>query len=94
MAMDFDRMQQVLEALQAQCPHTDPHGIDIWSCAITRAREALLGQQIKEDRAAGTTVRSRVSAGTRGSLRIVQRSKAAAPGTPLAASHAYDGIAD
>ncbi|MFM0148082.1 hypothetical protein [Paraburkholderia sp. RL18-085-BIA-A] len=72
--MDFDRMQQVLEALQAQCPHTDPHGIDVWSRAITRAREALLGQQIKDDSAARATVRSRVSAGTHGSLRIVWRS--------------------
>lgn len=72
--MDFDRMQQVLETLQAQCPHTDPRGIDVWTHAITCARQALLGQQIKDDSAARTTVHALMSTGARRSLRIVQRS--------------------
>jgi hypothetical protein len=44
--MDFNRAQQALEALQAQCPHTDSRAIDVWIGAITRAREALLELQI------------------------------------------------
>jgi hypothetical protein len=48
--MDFDRAQKTLEALCAQCPHTDAHDIDIWVSAVARAREALLALQIAEDR--------------------------------------------
>jgi hypothetical protein len=44
--MDFDRVQQVLEALQADCSHTDLHETDVWNRAITRAREALVELQI------------------------------------------------
>jgi hypothetical protein len=44
--MDFNHAQQALEALQAQCPHTDPQAIDVWIGAITRARETLLELQI------------------------------------------------
>jgi hypothetical protein len=46
--MDFNRAQQVLEALQAECPHTDFRHIEVWLGAITRAREALLELQIVE----------------------------------------------
>ncbi len=46
--MDFNRAQQVLEALQAECPHTDFRHIEVWLGAITRAREALLELQIAE----------------------------------------------
>jgi len=49
--MDFDRAQQVLEAVQAQCPGTDVREIAIWTSAITRAREALFELQVTEDRA-------------------------------------------
>ena len=47
--MDFDRAQHALDALQANCPHTDLHKIDVWVSAITRAREALVELQIYED---------------------------------------------
>lgn len=36
--MDFDRAQQILEALQIRCPHTDKPEVDAWTRAITRAR--------------------------------------------------------
>jgi hypothetical protein len=52
--MDFDRAQKTLEALCAQCPHTDAHDIDIWVSAVARAREALLALQIAEDRSRAT----------------------------------------
>jgi hypothetical protein len=48
--MDFDRAQQTLEALYAQCPHTDARDVDIWVSAVARAREALVELQIAEDR--------------------------------------------
>ena len=48
--MNFDRAQKTLEALCAQCPHTDAHDVDIWVSAVARAREALLALQIAEDR--------------------------------------------
>jgi hypothetical protein len=59
--MDFDRVQQILEALQAQCPSTAPHEIDAWTSVITRAREALVVQQIKEDEATSATAHGRLN---------------------------------
>ena len=47
--MDFNRTQQVLEMLQAQCPNTDARHTEVWISAITRAREALLELQVVED---------------------------------------------
>jgi hypothetical protein len=47
--MDFNRTQQVLEMLQAQCPNTDTRHTEVWISAITRAREALLELQVVED---------------------------------------------
>jgi hypothetical protein len=49
--MNFNHAQQVLEALQAQCPNTDTRDIKVWIGAITRAREALLELQVLEDQA-------------------------------------------
>jgi hypothetical protein len=49
--MNFNQAQQVLEALQAQCPNTETRDIKVWIGAITRAREALLELQIMEDQA-------------------------------------------
>ncbi len=49
--MDFDRAQQALEVVQAQCPSADLGDIAVWTNAITRAREALFELQITEDRA-------------------------------------------
>ena len=70
--MDFDRAQQILEALQTRCPHTDPLEIDVWTGAITRAREALVLQQIMESETRTTSPAS-ASAGTRSVLRLVPR---------------------
>ena len=55
--MDFDRAQKTLEALCAQCPHTDAHDVDIWVSAVARAREALLALQIAEDRSRATATK-------------------------------------
>jgi hypothetical protein len=49
--MNFNHAQQVLEALQAQCPNTETRDIKVWIGAITRAREALLELQVLEDQA-------------------------------------------
>jgi hypothetical protein len=40
----MDRAQHELEPSQ-----TDPHDIDLWTSAISLAREALVGLQIEED---------------------------------------------
>lgn len=69
--MDFDRAQQILEALQTRCPHTDPLEIDVWTGAITRAREALVLQQIMESETARTTSPAQASASARLVLRLV-----------------------
>jgi hypothetical protein len=71
--MDFDRAQQILEALQTRCPHTDKPEVDAWTRAITRAREALVRQQIAEDKAALATANPGLSAGNCGAFHIVKR---------------------
>lgn len=49
--MNFNHAQQVLEALQGQCPNPDPRDSEVWISAITRAREVLLQLQVMEDQA-------------------------------------------